>query len=145
MKSGLVYSSCKVDFPDLYFEVDGWGLQVSASDYVEDVSVDGDKSLCLIHIESLDAPFNILGLPIFQEYYVTHDYRNGTMDFAPHSASKKSAIKKAVSYETAFFSLTTATENTPNGELWAAAIAALLVIGGIAFWGYYVFVAFYDV
>ncbi len=65
-------------------------------DYVVDVSPAGDGSVCKLRIKSLNAPFNIVGMPIYLGYYVTHDYSNPkeqTMSFAPHSNSEKKPVE----------------------------------------------------
>ena len=39
-------------------------------------------------------PMNILGMPIFVDYYTIHDPIKGTVGFAPHSASLKDNLQR---------------------------------------------------
>lgn len=88
-KDGYVMASCKLTYPDLYFDVDGYYLQLSAKDYVEEV----DADLCKLHVRPIDAPFNVLGTQLFLEYYVTHNYgAKPNMQWAPAKDSKKDVI-----------------------------------------------------
>ena len=44
-------------------------------------------------IKSIDAGFNIFGMPIYIGYYVTHAWEKSYMSFAPHGDSIKGPIK----------------------------------------------------
>ena len=60
-----VLSDCNLDFPDLKIILSGIVLEVSANDYVIDVSPKQDRSECELAIKKHNAPFNVLGTPLF--------------------------------------------------------------------------------
>ena len=115
--------------------MEGKYLQVRPEDYVKDVSAAQDKSLCKVHIRPLDAPFNILGLPIYMDYYVTHG--NDTMTFAPHQLSLKSKIESAP-IPVKMLAPSLEFENTANGDTWAFVISFFLTLCGIGLVGVFV-------
>ena len=82
---GYPYATCTTTYPDLYLSFKKTWLQVKAADYTEDVSTAQDGSLCKMKIRPIDAPFNIMGLPLYQDYYVVHDFASNAMTFSPHS------------------------------------------------------------
>ena len=75
----------------------------------------------------IDAPFNIMGMPAYIGYYITHNWEKGYMTFAPHTNSNKPMLEAGsvpkkelrVKYES---------ENTPNGERWAFVIALIITV-----------------
>lgn len=72
-------------------------IQIAASDYVVDLSIAQDgTALCKIRIKQVDLPFNIMGMPAFLGYYVTHSWEMGqaSMTFAPHQDSLKPKLEK---------------------------------------------------
>ena len=62
---GTVLAPCSYAFPTLYFQFEGYWLQVPREDYVLDVSTGEDESACSLLLTAIDAPFNIMGLPVF--------------------------------------------------------------------------------
>ena len=50
---------------------------------------------CSLRIKSIDAGFNVLGMPAYIGYYIQHNWAENKMYFAPHSDSKNEALKKA--------------------------------------------------
>ena len=86
---------CNANFPDLYFSIEDNFLEIPADDYIVDISAAQDKTLCNLRIKSIDAPFNIMGLPAFEGYYVTHAMGAGgdSMTFVPHKDSSRSELK----------------------------------------------------
>lgn len=114
---------------------------MNADDYVQDVSSSGDRSKCQIRIKSLNGPFNILGAPAFLEYYVTHDWEQGTISWYPHSASTKTDLTP-IPAPTKFFTTPLETENLEKGELWTFVVAIVITLALLAGFGlvcYYVF------
>ena len=91
-EDGILYASCDAKWPNIYFMIDNYWLQLEPSDYVIDdsLALDG-SSLCRLKLRSVNLPFNILGMPIFMGYYVTHSWEPGAsyMSFAPHIDSEK--------------------------------------------------------
>lgn len=90
-------------------------------------------STCELRIKSLNAPFNVIGTPGYLEYYVTHDWAEGSVTFAPHSASSKSALT-ATTAPKKFFSTPLETENAEKGELWTFLTAFLISAAIFAAW-----------
>ena len=90
IRGDKVYTECDADYPNLWFMFESKWLEVSAKDYIQ--SINGDSELCRLSIQSIDLPFNILGMPLLVDYYSVHDPVSGTISFAPHSASEKSDI-----------------------------------------------------
>ena len=76
---------------DLYFLMQGQWLQVRGDDLIREVKVTNSTKACQLKLRSIDAPFNIMGLPIFMDYYVTHNFGNETssMSFTPFKGSSK--------------------------------------------------------
>ena len=84
------------NFPDLYFSIEENYLEIPADDYVVDISAAQDGSLCNLKIKSINAPFNIMGLPAFEGYYVTHTMGGAdgdSMSFVPHKDSDRAELK----------------------------------------------------
>ena len=54
-------------------------------EYLNDISRGQDFSVCRLALQPLDAPFNIIGSPIYSDYYVKHDWEDGvgTMSWSP--------------------------------------------------------------
>ena len=67
-------------------------IEISAKDYVRDISEAQDLSTCLLMIVASQMPFHIIGLPLFQDYYTVHDMDTGRMGFAPHKESRKAKV-----------------------------------------------------
>ena len=73
---------------------DYW-VEVRPEEYVLDVSEGSDRSLCIFAISKNSEDFNILGLPLLMDYYSIFNMEEGTIGFAPHSASPKSTLERA--------------------------------------------------
>ena len=70
IKDGQVFSRCDVEFPELQFIFSGYDIPLREEDYVQDISADGSRSNCRLRLVSLNAPFHIVGTPLFMDYYV---------------------------------------------------------------------------
>ena len=92
-QNGMIYTDCDQDYPNLYFMFDGRWIEVASKDYV--IEVDQGSTQCVFFIVSADLPMNILGMPIFVDYYTVHDPKEGTIGFAPHSTSYKKTLERA--------------------------------------------------
>lgn len=130
IKEGAAYSKCNANFPNIYFMVDGYWLQIPSDDYLSE-----DDDLCRLRIRPIEAPFNILGMPAYIGYYVTHNWDQGYMTFAPHTSSNKPALESG-SVPKQALRIKYESENTPNGGVWSLAIALLLTICGLAVFGF---------
>ena len=72
--------------------IDGYWLQVRPEDYIKETS----EGNCQLKIRPIDAPFNIMGMPAYIGYYVTHKWGNQAyMTWAPHSESKNQPLLPA--------------------------------------------------
>jgi len=100
------------------------------NDYVK---YDKATKLCNILFRGIDAPFNIVGLPLFIDYYVTHNLGTNTtkasMTFSKNGRDVKSA-PSMVSDESAIieksFNVQLASEDDPD-----AGITAFLIAVGV--------------
>ena len=85
--------------------------------------------MCTIKIRPIDAPFNILGMPAFIDYYVTHDWEANHMSFVPHSDSNKPSLEAASETLTKQeLLLTYSSKNVENGEQKVVLIALAFCI-----------------
>ena len=60
--------------------IQGYWLYIPDIDYIT-----FEGKLCVLKIRPIDAPFNIMGLPAYKDYYVTHDQLWNTMSISPHN------------------------------------------------------------
>lgn len=157
--NGVAKGPCNTDYPDIYFLVDGYWLQLTESDYLRNNLGDGSSfcefvpddpscqnvvSGCSLKIKPIDAPFNIFGMPAFLGYYVGHNWEQGTMSFAPHKDSSKSAVKAATVFPTQELRIKYESENTANGDVWAFAISFFIALLCVAFYGYVVYITYQE-
>ena len=104
------------------------------NDYVK---YDKEAKNCNILFKGIDAPFNIIGLPVFMDYYVTHNLdSNGTNASMTFSQNGRSVKKAPVVSDPDFsypktLTVQTATEDDPDAIINAGLIAigyTLLII-----------------
>ena len=67
--------------------MDGHWVHVAANDYV--IPASEDQQYCIFFIMPANTAMNILGMPLFVDYYTIHDPIAGTVGFAPHTTSLK--------------------------------------------------------
>ena len=91
IQDGVATATCAADYPDLYFLLNRNWLQVRKEDYLTEEG----SNLCSLNIRPIEAPFNILGMPAYIGYYISHDWEKGTMSFAPHGDSRNVALQFA--------------------------------------------------
>ena len=84
---GVVLTKCKYSLPSVFFLIDGFWVEARAEDYMFDYAGDGNE--CILFIMSVDSPMNILGMPVFVDYYTIHDPVTGIVSWAPHGNSPK--------------------------------------------------------
>ena len=85
---------CHQNFPSLYFLLEDAWLEVSPSHYVVNLSQGGDSSdICVLLLKAHDAAFIVMGIPLYMDYYTTHDETNNRIGFVPHTSSNLSSIK----------------------------------------------------
>lgn len=92
-KNGQLFAKCTSNFPNLYFLVNGYWLVVPPEHYKLETST---NNLCRLRFAGLDAGFNIFGLPIYLDYYVSHYWGESgdIMAFTPIIDTDKPSIKK---------------------------------------------------
>ena len=115
VRGGAAYAACQASYPNLYFMFDGHWLQIPAVDYIVDTSEGQDGQICRLRIRPIDAPFNIMGMPVYLGYYVTHNWEESYMSFAPHDDSSKPALE-AGSVPKAQLAVKYESTNTENGD-----------------------------
>lgn len=71
---------------------DNHWIQIDPSEYLLDVSENGDGSACLIMMMASQMDFFLMGLPIYQGYYTVHDMDEPSIGFVPHATSRKGAV-----------------------------------------------------
>lgn len=132
VREGTAYSTCNADFPNVYFMVNGHWLQIPSVDYLVE-----EGSECRLRIRPIDAGFNILGMPAYIGYYVTHTWATETtqasISIAPHTDSLKPALESGKVPKQALL-VTYESENTENGETWAFGIALFCALLAATFW-----------
>ena len=60
-------------------------LQVKPDDYLKAEEL---TDICSLKIKGINAPFNIMGMPAYIGYYIQHNWKTGTITFAPYKNSK---------------------------------------------------------
>ena len=108
----MTYAQCDANYPNLYFMVEGFWIQIPREEYL---TVLDDDLTCRLQIQQIDTPFNILGMPFFMDYYISHDNDLGSMSFAPQKDSTKAPLQ-AGAVPTQKFKLAYIRENIENGE-----------------------------
>lgn len=131
-EKGRPVATCSGKYKDVYILTEGLWLQVAKADYTVELS----NGNCGFRFVSIDAPFNIIGMPVFIDYYVEHTFGpNASMNFSPNSRETKPAPEKGnVPEQMLDFWL--ATQDVDDGELWALIIAVLVAatVLGILVW-----------
>ena len=137
IEDGVTKASCGANYPDIYFLHNGYWQQIKPVDYVREEAGD----VCSLRIKPIDAPFNIMGMPAYIGYYIQHNWGAGVMKFAPHSDNGNVAFEPATSFPTQLLLVNNISENFPNGDVIAFAIAFFLCLGLVGAYGYYVYTA----
>ena len=101
--------------------VDGYWLRLDSSDLTGEI-VTAESTYCYLKAAPINAPFNIIGSQAYADYYVEHNFAEGTMTFTPHPDSLKPQVYQAEAPDKEL-SIKMASENTPNGDLWALVLA----------------------
>ena len=84
-EEGLLWVECDADFPSIYFMFSQKWIEVNPKDYVFPVG----EGLCVFFIMPVDLAVNMLGMPLFVDYYTVHDPGQRRISWAPHTASTK--------------------------------------------------------
>lgn len=88
IEDGVAKAVCDTNYPDLYFMLNGYWMQVKAADYIREES----SKVCSLKIKGIDAPFNIMGMPAYIGYYIQHNWDQGSMTISPHSDSINASL-----------------------------------------------------
>ena len=70
-QDGLVFTPCDATYPNIYFMLNQYWIEVNPKDYLFPVTE--DLTMCVFFIMPVDLPMNILGMPLFVDYYTIHD------------------------------------------------------------------------
>ena len=137
IQDGVSRAACATNYPDLWFMHNGYWMQVKPKDYIREESA----SVCSLKIKPIDAPFNIMGMPAYIGYYIQHNWGESSyMTFAPHTDSTNAVLEESTAFPTKELRIKYESENTPNGDVWAFAIAFFIALCSVGFWGYVVYV-----
>lgn len=79
--------------PKLFFMFDNSWLEIDPKDYL--FQTDPVENECILFLLPTDLPYNVLGMPLFLDYYSVHDATNGLISFAPHVTSLKQQVLSA--------------------------------------------------
>lgn len=90
---GFVITECATTYQPVYLMFNELWIQLDPSDYVKDVSENGDKSVCMLLFMPFEQDIFLLGSPIFMDYYATHKDLLGTIDLQPHAQSYKLTLE----------------------------------------------------
>lgn len=140
INEGKVYFDCATDIPDLYYDFNGVFIQINSADYKIDLN-DGFNT-CSLLVEGIDAPFNILGVPAFLEYYITHNFGENTLTFRNIGDQ---SVKRDLTYSNNFdkeLSVVYRTQNVDNGEQIATISALFIAVMAICISWYWAYVEF---
>lgn len=84
-------TKCKYNLPSVFFLIDDYWVEARGEDYLFDYAGDGND--CILFIMPVNSPMNILGMPVFVDYYSIHDAKTGNVSWAPHTNSVKSDLE----------------------------------------------------
>ena len=134
---GKVTSKCS-SFKPIYFLMGSTWLEIPPEDYYFKVG-----SNCEFRFKAIDAPFNILGMPAYRDYYVVHNFgENASISWNANGRKIKDAPIVEEDWSTKNrLEVTLATENAEDPEgtsLLIASILAVAVLAGgitVAIWG----------
>ena len=88
---GVVTTKCTYSLPSVFFLIDKYWVEARAEDYLYDYGNNGKD--CLLFILPMNSPMNILGMPVFVDYYSIHDPITGIVSWAPHTNSVKGEVQ----------------------------------------------------
>lgn len=108
INEGKTYFDCSVNLPDLYFDVNGLWIQILNSDYI--IETNDGSNVCMLLVEGINAPFNIMGMPAYFDYYVTHNWEFNNISFRLQNGSPKRDLEWAVNFQNEL-SIVWATQN----------------------------------
>ena len=133
---GNLVSTCQANYPDIYFDFDGYMLQLKKEDYVFDTYFNNTiDEYCQLRFRPIDAPFNIIGMPAMNGYYIQYNYGNDTsLKVSKHNSSGKSAIQERTTPFMRSSGLDYATQNVAGGDKIAFWISFILALGFYVIW-----------
>jgi len=132
---GIVYTSCAADFPSVSFMFGEKWIEASPKDYLYQINDAGTQ--CILFIMPVNLPMNIIGMPLFVDYYSVHDPVLGQVSWAPHTASTKSSlVTGSIPPKSQVLRIGEATSEVDgNALLLAWALTALFVYLVLDWWG----------
>jgi len=114
-------------------------IEVNPKDYLFPVTEEGD--MCIFFIMPVNLPMNILGMPLFVDYYTIHDPVQGTVGWAPHTSSlKESLVSGPIPPKSQLLEVGEAASGDGDSSslLISWAITALVVYVFLDWWGQFV-------
>ena len=77
-RNGTTYASCiATGYPNVYFMLDSHWMQIAPAEYLVDTSAAQDGKECRLKFRPIDAPFNVMGMPAYLNFYVIHNWSEG--------------------------------------------------------------------
>lgn len=134
-EDGLVFTPCDAVYPNIYFMYNQKWIEVNPKDYLFPVTE--DYSMCIFFIMPVNLPMNILGMPLFVDYYTIHDPVTGTVGWAPHTSSLKSSLVSGpIPPKDQFIAVGEATTGDDSSSLLISwGITALAIYLFLDYWG----------
>lgn len=85
MRDGQLFTTCDTQaFPDIVFRVGGVDVMARSIDLINEDHIDDmdwDDNVCGTHLRRINAPFNVLGLPVLVDYKVVFQHDENYMSF----------------------------------------------------------------
>lgn len=133
---GFAIASCTSNFPNIYFSFRGNLVQVRPDDYVLRNDL---NTVCKLRIRPIDAPFNVMGIPVYKDYNVVHDYLLDAMVFQQtNDVTSKAKVEPQAKQASKVLPTAWATQNMPYGDI----VAWVLTVGAFGASIYYVTVTY---
>jgi len=132
-RSQVVVTECTANWPSIFFLMDRRWIEVAPKDYVFDVSQGQDGSQCILFFMPAGIPMNILGMPLFVDYYTIHDPITGEVGWAPHSASNKKTLQRGVPSTMQFLEIGQVNSNSAMQEAVIVSWALTVLVGYIVY------------
>jgi len=98
IENGNVLSRCHGDgkdkyiYPNLYFMIGDFWVEVKPEDYVLDVTFERNETECIVAIYKNNEDFNIFGFPILKDYHTFFDMEEGRIGWKLSTGSTKTLM-----------------------------------------------------
>jgi len=102
-REGVVVTECNHEYPSVFFLFDGKWIEAAAKDYV--FAIDDTQTECILFILPAGMAMNIMGMPVFVDYYTIHDPLTGKVGYVPHNTSSKTDLTEGTPSTTQFLAV----------------------------------------